>query len=123
MSEALAIALMLIPLTENYHGIDEPGSHGKYQIRQVYLDDVNKFSGCNYTIADCYNDKFAKRIVTIYLQHYGSKIGHQPSARDLCRIHNGGPDGWKEHCTLAYWQKAKLFLYVARNELKGKKEA
>jgi hypothetical protein len=116
---------MLIPLTENYRGIDEPGSHGPYQIRQAYLNDVNRFSHCNYTVADCYNPVLAKRIVTIYLTHYCTvkRLGHEPTVRDYCRTHCAGPTGWKQKCSMAYWQKARLFMDVAMSELKAKEKA
>ena len=124
MSETLAIALMLIPQVEGWRGIDGDGgkSWGRFQISQICLDDVNRISGMNYTKADCYNDKFAQRICIIYLTHYGTaeRLRHEPTAQDLCRIWCGGPDGWKEKCTLAYWRKARLYLYVAIAEIKAR---
>lgn len=120
MDVALAIALYLIPHAEDWNGKDEVGSYGPYQIRDIYREDVNRFSGCNYTREDCYNYEYAKKITEIYLRHYGAKIGHKPSARDLVRIHNGGPDGWKEQCTMAYWYKCRMYMYIAINALKTK---
>lgn len=126
MSQALAIALYVIPLVEGYRGIDGDGgnSRGPYQISDAYLADVNRISGCNYTREDCYNPVLARRIVIIYLTHYGTRerLGHQPSTRDYCRIHVAGPDGWREHCSLAYWYKCKVYIYLAINELKAKED-
>lgn len=122
MNQALAIALFLIPLAEDWRGKDEAGSYGPYQIRDGYREDVNRISGCNYTRQDCYNPVYARRMTEIYLKHYGSKLGHKSSTRDLVRLHNGGPDGYKEHCTLAYWYKCKAYMWVAVAELKGKGE-
>lgn len=120
---ALAIALFLIPLAEDWRGKDGDGGHsrGPYQIGDDYRRDVNRFSGCNYTEEDCYNPVYAKRMVDIYLRHYGSKykLGRSPSTRDLVRIHNGGPDGYKEHCTMTYWFKCRRWMWVAVNELKA----
>lgn len=124
MDVALAIALYLIPQAEGFHGIDGDGgkSVGPFQISQAYLDDVNRISGINYTREDCYHYAYAKKITEIYLRHYCTKerLGHEPSARDYCRIHNGGPDGWKEQCTLAYWYKCRIYMYIAINKLKQK---
>jgi len=117
MNIALTIALYLIPLTEGWRGIDGDNgkSWGPFQISQVYLDDVNKFaSGVNYTKADCYDPVIARRICIIYLTHYGSKIGRTPTVEDYTRIHNGGPDGWKEDCTLAYWTRAIGYWSIAQ---------
>jgi hypothetical protein len=127
MSEAaLAIALFLIPLVEDWRGKDGDGGHsrGCYQIGDDYRNDVNRFSGCNYTREDCYNPVYARRMTEIYLRHYGTRerLGHSPSAKDLVRIHNAGPDGHGEHCSLAYWFKCRRWMWVAVNELKAKGE-
>lgn len=108
MNVALSIALYLIPLMEGYRGVDGDGgrSWGLYQIGQLYLDDANRFSGCNYTRQDCYDPILARRIVIIYLEHYGKRIGRDPTVEDYARIHNGGPDGWQKNCTLTYWTRA-----------------
>ncbi len=116
MNIALSIALYLIPLTEGWRGEDGDNgrSWGPYQISQLYLDDVNKFSGCNYTKADCYDPILARRIVIIYLEHYGKKIGRDPTVEDYCRIHNAGPDGWMEECSMSYWVKCIRHWAVAQ---------
>jgi hypothetical protein len=126
MEQALAIALFLIPIAEDYRGKDGDGgnSHGPYQISDDYREDVNRFTGCKYSREDCYNPVYARRMTISYLRHYGSRerLGHQPSVKDLVRLHNGGPDGHKEHCTLAYWYKCKRWMWVAVNELKANGE-
>lgn len=127
MQQAIAIALMLIHQVEGFRGTDgdNGNSWGEYQISQKCLDDVNRFSKCNYTKADCYNPVYARRIASIYLSHYGTeeRLGHKPTAKDLCMIWNGGPDGHKEHCTLAYWYKARMYLYLAINKQKERETA
>lgn len=109
MNMALAIALFLIPKAEGFEGKDGDGgkSWGPYQITQGCLNDVNKFTDykINYTKQDCYDPIIARRICIIYLTHYGNKIGRVPTVEDYCRIHNAGPDGWMENCSLAYWTK------------------
>jgi hypothetical protein len=106
MSEVL-IALMLIPLAEGYDGKDGDGgrAHGPYQIHDIYRQDVNRLYGTQYVRADCYDLEKSRDMVMKYLSHYGTekRLGREPTVQDLCRIHSGGPDGWKQECTLAYW--------------------
>jgi len=114
MNIALAVALYLIPLTENWTGKDGDGgrSFGPYQISQGCIDDVNSWTHIGYTKEDCYNPVMARRIVLLYLRHYGEKLSDSPTVEDYCRIHNGGPDGWSEGCTTAYWKKCQDHLQV-----------
>ncbi len=80
---------------------------GLYQIRPIYLKDVNRILGYQrYKLADRYNPEKARDIVTVYLMHYGYGKGIEAMAR----IHNGGPRGWKKKFTLVYWQKIKEVL-------------
>jgi len=39
-----------------------------------------------------------------------SRYGQGKSAKDLARIHNGGPRGHKKSATLAYWSKIESAL-------------
>ena len=38
------------------------------------------------------------------------RLGHDLCDEDMARIHNGGPDGWKNPATAAYWEKVKKNL-------------
>jgi len=77
---------------------------GLYQIRPIYLADVNRLLGYpRYKLADRYDPVLAKEMVVIYLRHYGKN----KSIEAMARIHNGGPRGYKKTSTLRYWQKIK----------------
>ena len=39
-----------------------------------------------------------------------ARLGRSPTDQDLARIHNGGPNGYKNPATLGYWQKVKKYL-------------
>lgn len=123
MSEALSIALMLIPLAEGWTGKDGDGgrSWGPYQITQAALDDVNRVYGTHYVKADCYDGNKAELIARSYLLLWGGKLGREPNVRDYVRIFVGGPDGWREHCTLPYWYKCRRALYAMACGQKGGK--
>lgn len=92
-----------------------------YQIRWPYLNDVNKLVGRTrmrqlwgkpaLTIADMKDVNKAEWVVRQYLARYGMVYHYQtgkPVTNEvLARIHNGGPDGWKEPVTKRYWQDVK----------------
>lgn len=84
---------------------------GRYQIWACYVADVNRIAGTSYSHSDVHNPAKARAMVETYLEHYGKryakKTGKKPTMEVLCRIHNGGPDGWKKDSTLPYWEKCK----------------
>ena len=84
-------------------------AHGRYQIRAAYLADGNAALGTRYTLAEMHDPDKAARIVTAYLTRYGRaferRTGHEATAADLARIHNGGPFGAKREATLGYAEK------------------
>ena len=107
MNIALSIALFLIPLAEGYRGKDgdNGNSWGPFQITKACLADVNRVSGNHFTKDDCYDYAKARHIAEIYLTYWGARVASDPSVETYCRIHNGGPDGWKRPATMTYWVK------------------
>lgn len=79
----------------------EEDAHGRYQIRAAYLADANALLGTRYRLAEMHDPAKAERVVRAYLAHYGTARG-ATSARDLARIHNGGPRGATKRATLEY---------------------
>ena len=65
---------------------------GLYQIRPIYLKDVNRILGypC-FSLDDRYDPIRAAQMVFVYLSHYGRCM----NIAFLARIHNGGPDAWR----------------------------
>jgi len=82
---------------------------GLYQIRPIYLEDVNRILGCDkYSLTDRFDPEKSREIVTVYLNYYG----RDKDVESLSRIHNGGPKGYKKESTKPYWQKVKEKLRV-----------
>jgi hypothetical protein len=94
-------------------------AYGVFQIRQPYLDDVNRIVGEEdmaetwgkpvLAIRDIKNPEIAAWCVKVYLSYYGKHYekvtGKKPTAQVYARIHNGGPDGWKRRSTKVYWAR------------------
>jgi hypothetical protein len=81
---------------------------GLYQIRPIYLKDVNRFSKEQFTLADRFDPAKARRIVIAYLEHYCKG----KSFEYMARCHNGGATGYQKQSTIAYWQKVKAYLWL-----------
>lgn len=96
----------------NDHAVGDDGrAVGRYQITPIYLADVNRIAGTDYTLSDRTDPVKSAEMVKIYLAHYGKRYrritGRQITAEVLSRIHNGGPDGWRKQKTEKYWRKVK----------------
>ena len=63
------------------------------------------------TLADMKDTNKAEWVVKQYLGWYGlayhRETGKAVTNEVLARIHNGGPDGWKEPVTKRYWHDVK----------------
>jgi hypothetical protein len=89
-------------------------AYGTLQIRKPYLNDVNRLCqkqviakwGRLLTIKDMKDPEKAWWVATEYLTYYGKhyqrQTGRRPDVRVYAAIHNGGPDGWQEPCTVGY---------------------
>jgi hypothetical protein len=96
-------------------------AHGILQIRQPYIEDVNRIVGKKammeiwgksvLTIQDIKDPEKAVWSAKVYLSHYGKRYerltGKKPTSEIYARIHNGGPDGWQKYSTTRYWAKVK----------------
>jgi len=85
-------------------------AYGVCQIRQPYLDDVNRIMGTDVTMDEVRRSESVSRwCVVSYLRHYGNRYTSITSrSLDMevaARMHNGGPDGWKKSSTDRYWMK------------------
>lgn len=90
-------------------------AYGILQIRQPYLDDVNRIANTKYTIEDVYKSETISKWATLtYLRHYGNHYekvtGKKATPEIYARIHNGGPNGWKKSSTKEYWNKVNKLL-------------
>ena len=91
-------------------------AQGKWQLRKEYVEDVNRLLGTNYTPEDRMNDTVARQIVTHYLTYWANRPGVTPSDEVFARIHNGGPNGYKNPKTVPYWNKVQPELQKRRQQ-------
>lgn len=85
----------------------EPYAAGILQQFPDYVKDVNRIIGMElYTLEDRNDPKKAKEMFWIYSKHYCPSLDPEK----IIRIQCGGPDGWKEDCTLKYLELVKNAL-------------
>lgn len=89
-------------------------SDNTYQLRSIYVEDVNRISGMHYTSRDRFDEDKSQMMMYLYWQYYGGlylkKHGKMPTYETLARMHNGGPAGCFKKSTLGYWKKVKAVL-------------
>ena len=90
-------------------------AYGLAQIRQPYLDDVNRIAGTAYTLQEVASSRaLTAWTVTRYVRHYGeryTRITGLPLTYEIAsRIHNGGPDGWRKSSTIPHWRKMQAII-------------
>jgi len=85
---------------------DGGASKGRYQIGKAYWKDACEFGGFDYDYdKNVKNPLICKLIMKTYWKRYGAK-----TPEEKCRMHNGGPNGHTQDCTLTYWAKIKKVL-------------
>lgn len=85
---------------------------GPYQIHRPYWED-SRIPGRH---DDCRDPVYARRVVLAYWKRYASKALETLDVQALARVHNGGPDGARQDCTLAFWRKVERALAAAREK-------
>jgi Destabilase len=92
---------------------------GPYQIHKPYWED-SKVPGAH---DDCRDPAYARKVVLAYWKRYAPKSLASVDAQSLARVHNGGPDGAKQDCTLTFWSKVERQLKAAREKRAQEAEA
>jgi len=90
-------------------------SENVYQIRNTYVDDVNRIAGSIvYSYSQIRSRGKSEGMMYVYWHHWGihfqKKTGRPVTLEVLARIHNGGPIGWKKPATVAYWNRVAAVL-------------
>ena len=109
----LISALIMVESSGDDFVVDKMGRcYGCLQLKRIYIADVNRIAGTNYTISDAFIRAKAVDMFRIYVGHYATKerLGHEPTFEDMARIHTGGPNGWYDTKTDHYWKKVKTEL-------------
>ena len=78
---------------------------GRYQIRPIYLKEVNIYYGTSYKLKDMKNPVIARWVVVSYAKRWKSTTLEQ-----VVRRHNGGPRGYTKRSTIRYYLEV-LFIY------------
>jgi hypothetical protein len=108
LTDALLDAIRQVESSNDPNVPDGDGGKaiGQYQIWKAYWLDACEFDPSLKAgkYEDCRTDeRYARRVVIAYLSRYGKG----KSAKELARIHNGGPRGHRKDATLAYWSKVE----------------
>lgn len=89
-------------------------AYGPYQIREPYYNDAVR---ANPSLADggrSFKDvwgrgseQYSEEVIKNYMGRYATeaRLGRPPTDEDIARIHNGGPNGYKNPNTIGYWNK------------------
>ena len=117
METIIIILLPLLVHVESGGDFNALGDCGKakgcLQLWEIYVDDVNRIYKTAYVHDDAFDMYKAHEITFLYLMHYGKRYekltGKTATIEVLSRIHNGGPDGWKNPKTEKYWKKVLDF--------------
>jgi hypothetical protein len=100
-------AIAMVESNNNPAAIGDGGrAAGAYQIHRAYWTDGTRLLKVDWDYSEAFNPEKARRVVEAYLLHYGRGL----AITDLARIHNGGPDGHRQQCTLSYAEKIRKTL-------------
>jgi len=105
----------------NPNAIGPDGEVGSFQIKLIYLCDVNWIIGDGrYEHLDRLSPVLSREMVKIYLKYWYRRHCDPPTLHiesgsigvwePYARIHNGGPNGYKKESTKSYWLKVKAEL-------------
>ncbi len=85
---------------------DEGRSLGPYQIQRPYWQD----SGVRGRYADVQIPAYAEKVMIAYWERHCPEALNRGDWATLARVHNGGPDGYRNPATLKYWRKVSVAL-------------
>jgi hypothetical protein len=110
---SLIIALITVESNGNDFAKGDQGrALGCLQLHAAYVYDAAEHAGDYWVHEDALQRDVAVQIFMAYMDRYATveRLGREPTAEDIARIHNGGPDGYKKASTKAYWAKVKKEL-------------
>lgn len=112
MNPQLLAALILVESGGNNLARGRRGELGALQIRAAVVADVNRHFGTRYAHSQMTNRAAAADVCSKYVALYATeaRLGRPATARDIARIWNGGPDGWRRRATISYATKVEQQL-------------
>ena len=112
---SIALSLILSVETPNMdstaigdlHLPAEQRAHGRFQMRQIMIDDLNEWSKRDgfkwlWTTADAHNPKLDTWMAYWWLTR---KCGHEATVSEYCRTWNGGRKGRNSAQAKAYYRR------------------
>lgn len=108
---SLTVLFNAIAMVESDRGAT---SDNVYQIRNIYIDDLNRIYTYRFKYSDKYDKRKSEQMMFDYWRYYGYRYtrltGRPVTYEVLARIHNGGPDGWRKKSTEGYWRRVERHL-------------
>ncbi len=84
---------------------------GPYQIHRGYWQDaVRADPALGGSYEHCRQRAYAERVVAAYMRKWTPAAWQRGDAEAIARVHNGGPDGAREHTTRGYWERVRARL-------------
>lgn len=106
--DRLLDAIALVESNNQAAAIGDGGQAvGAYQIRPIFLRDVNRILGCErYKLPDRFDPAKSRQMARVYLGHYGKG----KTLIEMARQYNGGPRGHLKKATTGYAAKILAVL-------------
>lgn len=123
----LAPLYSAIAMVETQNGVYDSNV---YQITHEYVLDLRRlYPLLDFRYGETGSRHKSEMMMYLYWKHYGHaysrKTGRPVTYEVLARIHNGGPNGWRNPATDKYWTKVRIELEKrgVRYEEEGKDKA
>lgn len=126
LSAMILFGLNLTPLYNAIANVESgrgATSENVYQIRNIYVQDVNRIyelhNGMEYHHRDVFDKDKSEMMMWLYWKHYGylyaKETGRKPTFAVLAMMHNRGGRYWKQGkqvqlYALQYWKKVEKEL-------------
>ena len=116
ITNTILFILMTVESGGNIHAVGDDGKAiGLYQIHAEYFQDASEHLCRNHPEVDlvypyaAFNAVSSAYLVKAYMARYATeeRIGRPVTVEDICRIHNGGPNGYKKSSTDATGRSAR----------------
>jgi len=90
---------------------DDGKSRGPYQITRAYWKDACEAAGESWDYdTHVWDRDRCEYLMYHYWKRYCPRALATLDFETLARVHNGGPDGARERCTLDYWKRVEARL-------------
>jgi len=119
ITQYILFILMTVESGGNINAVGDGGKAlGLYQLHAAYVQDAAEHLCRNHPEVEieypaaAMNPISAAHLVKAYMARYATedRLGRPVTVEDICRIHNGGPNGYKKSSTDAYWAKCKKVI-------------